>query len=100
MQEHGGGESTRLADRLWRAAKLYDCQVKCKSTTGAVGRRLVSMTFSDSPAADSNSAQGLVCLPSEQKLHRLELTSDGQRFHLVSDPLAGKVTWRIHAAVE
>lgn len=50
--------------------------------------------------ADSNSAQGLVCLPSEQKLHRLELTSDGQRFHLVSDPLAGKVTWRIHAAVE
>jgi alpha-D-xyloside xylohydrolase len=50
--------------------------------------------------ADSKSAQGLVCLPSDQKLHRLELTSDGQQFHLVSDPLAGKVTWTIHAAVE
>ncbi len=50
--------------------------------------------------ADSKTAQGLVCLPSDQKLHRLELTSDNQQFRLAADPLAGKVTWTIQSPLK
>jgi alpha-D-xyloside xylohydrolase len=49
-------------------------------------------------AADSKTAQGRVCLPSDQKLHTLNLTQDGAKFSLTDDPLASKVTWTIRQA--
>jgi alpha-D-xyloside xylohydrolase len=46
-------------------------------------------------AADSKTAQGLVCLPSDVKLNKLSLTQQGGQFRLAGDPLSGKVTWTI-----
>jgi alpha-D-xyloside xylohydrolase len=48
--------------------------------------------------AVEKTAQGLVCLPSDQQLHQLTLTSKGDGFELASDPLAGKVKWTIRKA--
>jgi alpha-D-xyloside xylohydrolase len=41
------------------------------------------------------SAQGLICLPSDNKLHSISLTKKKGKFVLDKDPLAGKVTWKI-----
>jgi alpha-D-xyloside xylohydrolase len=49
-------------------------------------------------AADSKTAQALVCLPSELKLHRLSLTQQADQFRLAGDPLSSKVTWTIRKA--
>ncbi len=49
-------------------------------------------------SAEQKSAQGLVCLPSELRLHKLALTLQGDQFRLASDPLAGKVKWTIRQA--
>ncbi len=46
-------------------------------------------------ARDTQSAKGLICLPSDNVLRELSLTKDGK---LVSDPFAGKVTWTIRNA--
>jgi alpha-D-xyloside xylohydrolase len=43
-------------------------------------------------------AQGLVCLPSDQQLHTLTLTAKGDGFEMISDPLAGKIKWTIRQA--
>ncbi len=40
-------------------------------------------------------AKGMICLPSDNKLHNLSLTKKNGGFILDSDPLAGKVTWEI-----
>jgi len=42
-----------------------------------------------------NIAKGMICLPSDNKLHNLSLTKKNGGFILDSDPLAGKVTWEI-----
>jgi alpha-D-xyloside xylohydrolase len=47
-------------------------------------------------AKDATTANGLVCLPSDNTLHSFSLTKQGRDFKLASDPLAGKVTWKIH----
>jgi alpha-D-xyloside xylohydrolase len=46
-------------------------------------------------ARDAKTAKGLVCLPSDNRLHELTLTRQGNTFKLASDALAGKVTWQI-----
>ncbi len=46
-------------------------------------------------AKDAAMASGLVCLPSDNLLHSFSLTKQGREFKLVSDPLAGKVIWKI-----
>jgi alpha-D-xyloside xylohydrolase len=43
-------------------------------------------------------ATGLVCLPSDNVLHALSLTKEGNSFKLNNDPSAGKVTWKITQA--
>jgi alpha-D-xyloside xylohydrolase len=47
-------------------------------------------------AKEARTANGLVCLPSDNLLHSLLLTTQGREFKLASDPLAGKVAWKIH----
>ena len=49
-------------------------------------------------AKNANASKGLVCLPSDNMLHELTLTKEGNAFKLVNDPLAGKVTWEITQA--
>jgi alpha-D-xyloside xylohydrolase len=43
-------------------------------------------------AAGAQNAQGLVCLPSDNVLHKVEAARRGGAFALASDPLAGKAT--------
>jgi len=41
-------------------------------------------------AAGAQNAQGLVCLPSDNVLHKVEAARRGGGFALAADPLAGK----------
>jgi alpha-D-xyloside xylohydrolase len=43
-------------------------------------------------ASGAQSAQGLVCLPSDNMLHKVDAARRGGGFALVSDPLSGKAT--------
>jgi alpha-D-xyloside xylohydrolase len=43
-------------------------------------------------AANAGNAQGMVCLPADNVLRRLEVTRRGAEFALTADPLAGKAT--------
>jgi alpha-D-xyloside xylohydrolase len=51
-------------------------------------------------AADAQKAQGLVCLPSDNKLCSLSLTKKKSAFVLDNDPLKGKVVWKIQSYTE
>ena len=46
-------------------------------------------------ASNSQQAQGLVCLPADNVLRKISLAKKAGAFGLVSDPLAGKVTWNV-----
>jgi alpha-D-xyloside xylohydrolase len=46
-------------------------------------------------ATDSKKANGLVCLPTDQVLHKISLGRKGGSFALDSDPYNGKVNWKI-----
>jgi alpha-D-xyloside xylohydrolase len=46
-------------------------------------------------ATDSQKVNGLICLPSDQVLHKITLEKKGGSFTLDSDPYNGKVVWRI-----
>jgi alpha-D-xyloside xylohydrolase len=46
-------------------------------------------------AHDATQARGLVCLPSDNVLHTVDLDRSGQGFAVKSDPLAGKVHWAV-----
>jgi alpha-D-xyloside xylohydrolase len=46
-------------------------------------------------AKDAQSAQGLVCLPSDKVLHKLSLAAKNGGFALASDSLPGSVTWKV-----
>jgi alpha-D-xyloside xylohydrolase len=46
-------------------------------------------------AKNAITAKGLVFLPGENEAHELTLTKSGNHFKMTSDPLAGKVTWKI-----
>ncbi len=46
-------------------------------------------------AADAKKAKGYVCLPSDQKLVEVTLTGSGKSFKLDSNPLKGKVKFKI-----
>ena len=50
-------------------------------------------------AKDSATANGLVCLPSDNQLREITLTKQGAAFKLASDPLAGKVNWKVSDSV-
>jgi alpha-D-xyloside xylohydrolase len=45
-------------------------------------------------------AKGLVCLPSDNILHEVSLAKQTSGMQLVSDPLPGKVTWKIRAIAD
>jgi alpha-D-xyloside xylohydrolase len=49
-------------------------------------------------AKDTQTVKGLVCLPSDNALHELTLTKEGNAFKLANDPLAGSITWKITQA--
>jgi alpha-D-xyloside xylohydrolase len=50
---------------------------------------------------DSENAEGLICLPSDQILRPLSLAKTaGGKFKLVKDPLAGKVMWNVKGCDE
>jgi alpha-D-xyloside xylohydrolase len=51
-------------------------------------------------ATDTQKAQGLICLPSDNKLHSIRLSRKDNTFMLESDPLAGKVVWKIQSYSE
>jgi alpha-D-xyloside xylohydrolase len=48
-------------------------------------------------AKNSKTANGLVCLPSDNVLHEISLNRAGNGFELANDSLAGKVSWTITA---
>ena len=48
-------------------------------------------------STNSKEADGLVCLPSDNILHKLSVDKKGGGFVLASDPLQGKVKWKIRA---
>ena len=48
--------------------------------------------------AGKDTAEGLVCLPSDQVLHKVVLAKKGGAFKLTDDPLAGKVKWTVRQA--
>jgi alpha-D-xyloside xylohydrolase len=49
-------------------------------------------------ARNATTAKGLIFLPGDKELHELTFTNQNGKFQLVSDPFAGKVTWKIRAA--
>jgi alpha-D-xyloside xylohydrolase len=49
-------------------------------------------------AKDTQSANGLVCLPSDKVLHKISLKKTDGKFQLLNDPLAGRVIWEIYSA--
>jgi alpha-D-xyloside xylohydrolase len=46
-------------------------------------------------AADAQSVNGLVCLPSDKVLHKISLTKKDGTFKLDQDPFAGKINWKV-----
>jgi alpha-D-xyloside xylohydrolase len=46
-------------------------------------------------ATDSQKVNGIICLPSDQVLHKITLGKKGGSFIMDSDPYNGKVVWRI-----
>ena len=46
-------------------------------------------------AKDATSAKGLIFLPDDTEAHELTLNKPGDSFKLDSDPMAGKVAWKI-----
>jgi len=46
-------------------------------------------------ATNTTRARGLICLPSDQIVHELQMTKQGNSFKLDQDPLDGKVSWKI-----
>jgi alpha-D-xyloside xylohydrolase len=46
-------------------------------------------------STESEKANGLVCLPSDNILHKISLVKKDNSFKLESDPEAGKVTWKV-----
>ena len=44
-------------------------------------------------------AKGMICLPSDNKLHSITMTRKNGKFVLDKDPLKGKVTWKIRAVL-
>jgi alpha-D-xyloside xylohydrolase len=46
-------------------------------------------------SSDSQKANGLICLPSDQVLHNISLVRRDGTFKMESDPFVGKVTWRV-----
>ncbi len=46
-------------------------------------------------ASKAGKATGLICLPSDNQLHPLELTKSNNQFSLEKDPLNGRVKWTI-----
>ncbi len=48
---------------------------------------------------EQKTAQALICLPTDNKLHSLSLTKKDGKFVLDNDPLSGKVSWKIRAVL-
>ena len=42
-----------------------------------------------------NDAEGLVCLPSDNVLHKISVDKKGNKFQLTTDPFGGKVKWKV-----
>jgi alpha-D-xyloside xylohydrolase len=46
-------------------------------------------------ATDSKKVKGLICLPSDNLLHEISLVKKDSNFIMDTDPLAGKVSWKV-----
>jgi len=46
-------------------------------------------------SADTQRANGLICLPADNVLNEISLVQKGGVFRLTDDPFAGKVTWKV-----
>jgi alpha-D-xyloside xylohydrolase len=46
-------------------------------------------------AKDPNRAEGLICLPSDNVLHKISVVKRNNQFALETDPFGGKVSWKI-----
>jgi len=46
-------------------------------------------------ATDRGEVSGLVCLPGDEVVHKLELNRSGRRYVLSGDPLEGRVRWKL-----
>ncbi len=49
-------------------------------------------------ATKATTAEGFICLPTDNQLHGLSMARSGAGWKLVSDPLTGRVTWTVAAA--
>jgi alpha-D-xyloside xylohydrolase len=58
--------------------------------------KLELVSFADK----ATSAKGFVCLPADNVLRQVALNKTGNALKLASDPLAGKVTWKLRAQSE
>lgn len=45
--------------------------------------------------SNSESASGLVCLPEDQVLHKVELTKSGNKYEMKENPLKSRVKWKV-----
>ncbi len=92
----------------WSSIKAGDIPAAILVRDGAViphiklAQSTASMDWSTLELAvyttDNRNAQGLVCLPSELRLHKLTLSLQGDQFRLAADPLSGKVKWTIRTS--
>ena len=62
-----------------------------QSTSGMDWSELELVVYS----SDSRNVSGMVCLPSDQILHKLSLLKKDNSYQLENDPFAGKVNWKI-----
>jgi len=62
-----------------------------QSTTQMDWSALDLVVFADGVSA----AKGWVCLPEDQKLHEIDMSKSGEKFNLTTDPLGGKVKFKI-----
>jgi alpha-D-xyloside xylohydrolase len=46
-------------------------------------------------ATDTKKVSGLICLPSDNLLHKISLVKKDNQFVMETDPFAGKVSWKI-----
>jgi alpha-D-xyloside xylohydrolase len=46
-------------------------------------------------ATDSKKVTGLICLPSDNMLHKISLVKKDNQFIMEADPFTGKVSWKV-----
>ena len=65
-------------------------------TTDSIDWGEIELVVFAAPGCDE--ADGLICLPDDEQLHSLRLKRAGETFSLQSDPLPGRVKWKVSLA--